>query len=149
MSTGLNGVNPSMMKLEVRYVDPNRPPVRKVSGGAKFASALGSFLGPVASVAGFFFPPMFAVGAAAYGMKNVASQSIARQQAFINAEQSAHQSKGPQMISYMGYESDSVHMRPVSTSHPGVAPGQDPVMNILFQRQKASQQMIQTNYQGE
>jgi hypothetical protein len=147
MSSAFNGVQPSIMKLEVRHVDPNAPKVRKVSAGAKFASALGSFLGPVASAAGFFFPPMFAVGAAAYGMKNVAQQSIAKQQAFINTEQQAAAARrGPQAISYMGYDSGPAHMQSVSTAHPGVAPGQDPVMNILFLRQEASQQMIHTNY---
>lgn len=150
MSSGFNGVQPSIMKLEVRYVDPNRPPVRKVSGGAKFASALGGVLGPLASAAGFFFPPLFAVGAAAYGMQRVAQTNIAQQQAFIGAEQQSYAQKmGPQMISYMGYEDHPVHMKSVSASHPGVAPGQDPMMDILFLKQGVSDQMIHSNYLGQ
>ncbi len=146
--SSFNGVNPSIMKLEVRYANMNQPPTRKVSGGAKFARALGSFLGPVASVAGFFFPPMFAVGAAAYGMKNMAQTSINRQQAFINAEQSA--APQPQQIQFVGYEGAGApaHIQTASHGAIGGPVRNDEMMNVLFLRNQASEQMIHTDYLG-
>ncbi len=144
-----NGVNPSIMRLEVRTVDPYAPPKRKVSAGAKFANALGSFLGPTLSVAGVFFPPLLPAGMAAYGMKGMAGNAIAKQQAFIQAEKQMAAQQGPRQISYMGYQDHPAQMHSVSTMHPGVAPvRQDRVMDVLFLRQEASNQMIHSNYQG-
>ncbi len=149
MTAGLNGVNPSIMRTEVRFVDPTRPKIKKIGAGAKFASALGSFLGPVASIAGIFFPPAFAIGAAAYGMKGLAQQSIMRQQAANAQQQASYQAQqGQQTISFMGYEGGQAPIRPAAGGGlMGHRPPQaDPMMDILFMRQEATQQMINTDY---
>lgn len=139
-------IDPNIMRLEVRYANLNQPPKRKISGGAKFARALGSFLGPVGMAASFFFPPMAIAGMAAYGLRNQAQRAINQQQTFIQAERAAYGSGGPQQVQYFGYQNQGGSYQPVGTGAMGVSPAQDQVMNILFLRNEASDQVIHSNW---
>lgn len=150
-----NGVDPNIMRMEVRHVNYNQPPKpRKLSFGARLASAVGGFLGPIGLAAGLFFPPAAIGGLAAYGLKAKADQALNQQKAYINAEQQMYAPKGPQATEFIGFN-DPVsqggpQIQQVAGGPPRKGVGEDEMMNVLFLRHNAADHQIHNaNYGGQ
>lgn len=132
-----NGVDPTRVKMEVMTVNPYAPPPRKISFGAKLASALGGFFGPVGMALTPFFPPAAAVGLLSYGAKSMGDRSIAMQQQQVYMDQQAAAARGPLQVRYFGYEQPRGMIQPVSGGMAAGAPMTDEVMNVMFLREQS------------
>lgn len=139
------GIDPTRVKMEVMTVNPYAPPPRKISFGAKLASALGGFLGPVGMASSIFFPPAAAIGLFAYGAKSMGDRSMAAQQQQIAMEQAQAAARGPLQVQYFGYEAPRPGFQPVAQGIGyGPPPGMnDEVLNVMFLRDESFSAMTQ------
>ncbi len=139
-----NGVDPTRVKMEVMTVNPYAPPPRKISFGAKLASAMGGILGPLGLASSIYFPPAALIGLGAYGAKRMADRSIAMQGQSIAMEQAQASAQGPLQVQYYGYDNPRGGIQQVSHQVGASPVASDQVMNVIFLRDQSFQAMTQT-----
>jgi hypothetical protein len=136
----IGGVDPSLVRYEMRMVSGQDPRVREQKKPGFFGrllSGLGKVLGAVAMPLSLIFPPAAIAAAGMYGVGQIGDQMQGRaaQRAAENAQKNA-----PQQASFPGLEIGGAQIEPASFD---LSMRDRAVMNVLGNRGTAMNQMAQ------